>query len=141
MSDGYEGISPERVTWFKKIFAQQHWPIWQAFHDIEHRDAQLQEQIAERQGMSLPAGFVDLGCAVMHVRQLRKHTSNLHRFQKYLPLAIELEPTVPHTQEWFAVVSKAGDIDALELTCRELADALNAQAKAIERDKRNGFGK
>ena len=48
MSDGYEGMPAERVMWFKRIFATQHWPIWQAFHDIEHRDAELQEQIFER---------------------------------------------------------------------------------------------
>lgn len=51
MSDGYEGISTERAAWIKKIFAQQHWPIWKAFHDIEHRDAELKDQIAERQAM------------------------------------------------------------------------------------------
>ena len=38
--------------------------------------------------MSLPADYVDLGFAAMHVGQLRKHTTSLKRFRANAPLAV-----------------------------------------------------
>ena len=40
--------------------------------------------------MSLPAGFVDLRFAIMHVSEIRPHTNDIHRFLKYLAPALEL---------------------------------------------------
>ena len=70
--------------------------------------------------MSLPAGYVDLGFMAIHIADLRKHTADIHRFQKYVGFALELEPTEPRSDEWLAVVERAGDAEALMETVREL---------------------
>ena len=72
----------------------------------------------------LPAGYVDLGFGAMHVAELRKYTTDIYRFQECVGLALELETREPNTEEWLAVVEKAGDIEALALTCRELSEVL-----------------
>ena len=42
---------------------------------------------------TLPAGFVDLRFAIMHVSEIRPHTNDIHRFLKYLAPALELYAT------------------------------------------------
>ena len=42
---------------------------------------------------NLPAGFVDLRFAIMHVSEIRPHTNDIHRFLKYLAPALELYAT------------------------------------------------
>ena len=70
----------------------------------------------------LPADYVDLGWVAMQIVELRKHTTDIHRFQKYLGLALELDTHEPNTEEYLAVVEKAGDREALGLTCIELSE-------------------
>ena len=81
---------------------------------------------------TLPTGYVDLGFIAMHVADLRRHTADLYRFQKYLGLALELKQTEPYSDESFAVVDKAGDIEALVLTCKELSKVWLEASKATE---------
>ena len=80
----------------------------------------------------LPADYVDLGWVAMQIVELRKHTTDIHRFQKYLGLALELDTHEPNTEEYLAVVEKAGDIEALALTCRELGELSLSGASALE---------
>lgn len=82
--------------------------------------------------MNLPAGYVDLGFMAIHIADLRKHTADIHRFQKYVGLAIELEPTAPHSAESVAVAEKADCEESLRLTCRELAQLWLLTAADLE---------
>ena len=82
--------------------------------------------------MSLPAGYVDLGFMAMHTAKLRKHTTDIHRFQKYVSLAVELEPTAPHSAESVAVFERADCEESLRLTCRELAQMWLLTAADLE---------
>ena len=77
---------------------------------------------------TLPAGYVDLHFMAMHVANLRKHTSDIHRMQKYLPLAIELSSTEPFSPESLAVFEKADCKENLLLTCRELGELWHSEA-------------
>ena len=98
---------------------------------ITHRTLLRKVPMQEEQN-TLPPGYIDLGYVAMHAAKLRKYTADIHRFQAYLGLVLELERTEPNTKESNAVFSKAGDIDLLALTCRELGDAVNASVKALE---------
>ena len=81
----------------------------------------------------LPAGYIDFcGLVAIHLAELRKHTTDIHRFQKYVGLALELEPTENGTEEWLSVVEKADDIEALMLTCREIYEALLEVSSLLE---------
>ena len=69
---------------------------------------------------TLPAGYVDLGYAAMHVSELRKHTADINRFQKYLPLAVEISATEPFSDESWALFDKTDCAKSLAQTCVEL---------------------
>ena len=82
--------------------------------------------------MNLPAGYVDLGFMAIHIADLRKHTADIHRFQKYVGLALELEPTETYSAEWVAVAERADCEESLRLTCRELAQLWLLTAADLE---------
>jgi len=69
---------------------------------------------------ALPAGYLNLGFMAMHVAKLRKHTGDINRFQKYLPLAVEISETEPFSEESLALFDRADCRESLALTCVEL---------------------
>ena len=81
---------------------------------------------------ALPAGYVDLGFCAMHISEIRQHTTCVHRFQQYLPLALELQETRPNSAEARAVIAKADRSDLLMVTVSEIADVLFAEADDLE---------
>lgn len=48
----------------------------------------------------LPAGYVVLSNVAVHISQLRKYTTDVRRFQRYLPLIDELMLHEPGTDPW-----------------------------------------
>ena len=53
----------------------------------------------------LPAGFVVLSNAAIHISKLRNHTTDVHRFLRLQPLIEELMLHEPDTEPWRGVTA------------------------------------
>ena len=85
--------------------------------------------------MSLPAGFVDLRFAIMHVSEIRPHTNDIHRFLKYLAPALELYATGQGRPERLAGYEVSDYEKSVRRTWLDLDNINNflAQASKLER--------
>lgn len=79
-----------------------------------------------------PAGYLDVNGTLIHVAELRKYTTDIHRFRNYLPAAVELCKHAPHSPPWIDVVESAENLDALLDTVRELGRFNLAEADGLE---------
>jgi hypothetical protein len=68
-----------------------------------------------------PAGYVDIGTALVHVSQVRKFTSDIHRFMAYVPIAVKFEHVEPQSQAAGHLIASVPDVSLLSLTMMELA--------------------
>lgn len=68
-----------------------------------------------------PAGYVDIGTALVHVSKVRKFTSDIHRFMAYVPIAIQFEHIEPQSQAAKHLIAFVPDVSLLSLTMTELA--------------------
>ncbi|MEA3276572.1 MAG: hypothetical protein U9Q81_15030 [Pseudomonadota bacterium] len=86
---------------------------------------------------ALPAGYVEIGDVAVHVALVRKHSSNVARFLKWLPAALELEQHEIGSPHWRGVVDThcktEQDFDDLTLTLREAAAEQLEIAAEMER--------
>ena len=87
---------------------------------------------------NLPAGYVDIEGAAIHVAKLRKFTTDVNRFRKYLQTAVAITKTEPQSPAWIELVESADSIDELLVTMTELGHlnltiAEDLRAEAAER--------
>lgn len=78
------------------------------------------------------AGYLDINGALVHVSDLRQHTSDIHRFREYLPAALELTAQEIGSGRWFRIVESVADPAALQETCNELGTIQRALAGELE---------
>lgn len=84
---------------------------------------------------TLPAGSVHIGAGVhMHVAELRQYTADVHRFQRRLPTALELQKHSARSPAWCAIVDSLGPVERQELsvTLKELGDLQQATAGELD---------
>jgi len=93
-------------------------------------------QVAQYAALALPAGYMTVNGVAVHIAEVRKYTSDIHRFREYLPLAEEIMQHEIGSPESWEVVDKAPDPEALADTVAELgaflaacADQLRAEAE------------
>ena len=82
----------------------------------------------------LPAGFIDLDGAAVHVATLRRFTTDVHRFQRLYPIVRKIQAHAPGSAAWVEQVAAIdrGDLAAVQTTLTE-AGALH-EALASELD-------
>lgn len=80
----------------------------------------------------LPAGYVDLGYAAIHMSQLLGHSADITRFTRDLPLAIELEKTEPNSPEAMAVFECIDDVYGFTVSLLEFAAVLFALGDELD---------
>ena len=83
---------------------------------------------------TLPAEYVDLGTHAMHVAELRRYTSDVHRLLKHLPLACELIGLPQGSPDAWPISERADSSRALNATLREASAMMFAAARILESD-------
>ena len=75
---------------------------------------------------TLPPGYLDIGAAAIHMRDLRQHSKDVHRFMANLSDALALLEVEPGSPQAFQIVGNRSETELhpLVMTCEELA-ALN----------------
>ena len=78
----------------------------------------------------LPPGYIDFGFVAIHVAKVAPYTADIHRFMKYLSVALALSKTEAGTPEAFAVLDgmKANQLDDLQKTLEELGNLMTEGA-------------
>lgn len=81
----------------------------------------------------LPAGYLDVDGVAVHLAEVRRHSTDVHRFQRLLPVALEVTRLQPQSPEWCAVIDRmeAADRPALAVTLQELGAIRRDAAEAL----------
>ena len=86
----------------------------------------------------LPGGFVVLRGMAMHVAKLRRHTTDVRRFMRFLPFVEDLENLGAGTPAWKARLRsmKRDEILGVRLTMAELSNLFVAEAAELDEEER-----
>ena len=79
----------------------------------------------------LPAGYVLLAGVAMHISELKKHTTDVQRFQRHLPLMTELAEAAPGSPASFAVLDKVDDPMEFEKSLQEYGELLLGESEEL----------
>ena len=72
----------------------------------------------------IPAGYLNLGDLIMHISELKQHTSDVERFQRHLPLMADLVGEGVGSPATKAVYAKIVDPQEFTLSLKEYGDLL-----------------
>lgn len=78
-------------------------------------------------------GYLDIHGAKIHVSEVRRHTTDVHRFREYLPAALEIQGHEPHSPGWLQVLDSSPDLEKLMLTVKELGHLYQAIGDELTR--------
>ena len=86
----------------------------------------------------LPGGFVVLRGMAMHVAKLRRYTTDVRRFMRFLPFVEDLENLGVGTPAWKARLRsmKRDEILGVRLTMAELSNLFVAEAAELDEEER-----